>query len=106
MNRITIAIEKLEAQIPERIKAGLTTQEAVDTLQKNLDMSFEEYFKFQELKSAYTGVFLTLEEAQAVYGYLGNTAEHFNAQSVAVKSVLTQLFMELVKLQMKDIPRN
>ena len=101
MNRITSAIDKLNQAIPERIAKGLTTQEKVDALDKTLDMSWGEYVKFQELKSAYAGSILTMEEAQTVYGYLGNTVEHFNKQSVAVKSVLTQLFMELIEKTIK-----
>jgi hypothetical protein len=97
MNRVTTAIEKLELAIPLRISAGLTTQAKVDDLHKSLDMPWDEYVKFQELKSAYAGSKLTVEEAQTIYGFLGNTPEHFNKQSVAVKSVLTQIFLELIK---------
>jgi len=100
MNRITNAIDKMNQAIPERIAQGLTTQKNVDELNKVLDMSLEEYCKFQEMKSAYTGSLLTLDEAQTVYGFLGNSVEHFNAQSITVKSVLTQLFSELIKSQL------
>jgi len=105
MNRITNAIDKLNRVIPERIAQGLTTQKKVDELHEALDMSLEEYCKFQEIKSAYSGSLLTLDEAQTVYGFLGNSVEHFNAQSITVKSVLTQLFSELIKAQM-TAPRN
>ena len=101
MNRITNAIDKLNQAIPERIAQGLTTQENIDELHKTLDMSFEEYCKFQDLKSVYAGSSLTMDEAQTVYGFLGNTVEHFNAQPIAVKSVLTQLFMELIEKTIK-----
>ena len=87
MNRITNAIDKLNRVIPERIAQGLTTQELVDSLHKTLDMSLVEYCKFQNLKSAYTGSLLTLDEAQTVYGFLGHSVEKFNAQPIAVKSV-------------------
>ena len=101
MNRVLNAIDKLNQAIPERIKNGLTTQEKVDALSKTLDMSWAEYVKFQELKSAYAGTILTMEEAQTVYGFLGNTVDYFNKQSVAVKSVLTQLFAEIIKHSMR-----
>ena len=96
MNRITTAIDKLNQVIPERIAKGLTTQAKVDALHKELDMSWGEYVKFQELKSAYAGTIITMEEAQTVYGYLGNDVDYFNKQSIAVKSRLTQLFAEII----------
>ena len=86
-----------------------TVQKKVDTLpvekaqefQKSLDMSFSEYCRFQELKSvgSMDGT-LSLEAAQKVYAYLGNTVEHFNAQPVAVKYVLTELFAKLLANRM------
>jgi len=40
---------------------------------------------------------LTLDEAQSVYSLLGETPDHFNRQPVEVKSVLTQIFGELLQ---------
>ena len=96
MNRIIQAIEKTKKQIETRLANGLVTPEKVDSLSKSLNMDFEEYFRFQELKSAHAGSRLTLDEAQTVYGFLGNTVEHFNQQPVEVKSVLTKIFSELL----------
>jgi hypothetical protein len=97
MNRVTIAIAKTEKQIEERIACGLATQDKVDTMHKTLDMAFDEYCAFQNLKSlASVSGKLTLEEAQTVYAYLGNTVEHFNAQGIGVKVVLTKIYSELL----------
>ena len=60
-------------------------------------MEFDEYVKFQELKSA--GMLegkMTLEEAQTVYMYLGNVPDTFNKQPFAVKAVLMQVYKELL----------
>lgn len=100
MNRITLAVERMKTQIQQRIEKGLTTAEAVAKAHKALDMSFEEYCRFQELKSvATTSGVLTLDEAQTIFRYLGVQPETFNKQPIEVKSVLTQLFMELLKSQ-------
>lgn len=64
-------------------------------------MGVQEFVKFQELKSvAVTDKTLSLEEAQEIYKYLGNTPDHFNAQPLAVKVVLTEIFMMLMKKSM------
>ncbi len=79
MNRITMAIDKM----------GDSTK---------LDMNFEEYVRFQELKSlaVIEGV-LTLEEGQTIYSLLGNIPDDFNSQDYAVKAVLTKVFLELLR---------
>lgn len=99
MNRVTNAIEKTRKAIADRIASGLVTQAKVDALHKTLDMSFHEYCRFQELKSmAGVNGKLTMEEAQTIYAYLGNTPDHFNSQPVEVKSILTKIkiFAELL----------
>ena len=100
-NRITAAIDKLKKVIPQRIADGQTTQEAIDALHGSLDMGLEEYAKLQELKSlaSSTGL-LSVAEAITVYGFLGESVGTFNRQPVEVKSVLTQLFQELLKNQL------
>lgn len=101
MNRITAAVSRMEKQITERISKGLTTQEKVDALYATLDMDILEHARFQEHKSlAYAEGKLNLDEAQSLYNYLGNTVNVFNAQPIAVKSVLTSLFGELLKVRM------
>ena len=98
MNRIETAIAKTRQTITDRLAAGLTTPEKVASLHKTLDMGLEEYCKFQEIKSlAVAEGKLTLEEGQQIYMFLGETPEHFNKQSVEVKSVLTRIFMELLQ---------
>lgn len=103
MNRVTTNIAKTEAQIAERVTAGLVTQAKLDTLHKTLNMELGEYVQFQEAKSiASTDGELTLDEAMTIYGYLGNTVEHFNAQPLAVKVVLTKIWQELLERRIKS----
>lgn len=98
MNRITAAIERTKLRLQQRLETGETTPERAKQLHRELDMEPGEYCRFQELKShAQLAGTLTLEEAQTIYGYLGNTPEHFNRQPVEVKTVLTMIFGELLK---------
>lgn len=86
MNRITNAITKMrESVLMEDVKSS------------DLDMDFEEYCRFQELKSlaAVEGV-LSQEEAMTVYSLLGETVDTFNDQDWATKAVLTKIFLELL----------
>lgn len=102
-NRVTNAIVSMDANILERIDTGKTTRAEVDATDKALEMDLEEYTTFQRLKSlASMSRVLTLEEAQTIYGYLGNTVEHFNRQTVAVKVVLTRIFSELLAGRIGD----
>lgn len=97
MNRVTAAIAKAEARIQSRLAEGIITTEKVNELDRNLDMEAGEFCRFQDLKShAMLEGRLTQEEAQTIYALLGNTPEHFNGQPVAAKSVLTQIFGELL----------
>lgn len=102
MNRVTAAIAKAEKNISERLAKGIVTQAKVDEYQKTLDMPMDEYVSFQQIKSlASMDGTLTLEEAQTIYGYLGETPDTFNKQPLAVKSVLSQIYAELLKKQIK-----
>lgn len=102
MNRVIAAIEKAKARIQSRLAEGLVTPERVQELDRGLDMEAGEFCRFQELKShAMLEGRLTQDEAQTIYGLLGNTPEHFNRQSVEAKSVLTQIFAELLKRRVR-----
>ena len=101
-NRIHAAVAQMETNVKDRIKRKLTTQAKVSALSKELDLSLLEYVKFQELKSlASAQGWLTLDEANTVYGYLGESVTTFNEQPVHVKAVLTQLFKELLGRRIK-----
>lgn len=93
MNRILNGIAKANAAIA----AKALTPEKIATMTKQMDMELDEYCRFQTLKSAAMGTKLTLDEAQTIYGFLGNTPEHFNQQPLAVKWVLTEVFASLLK---------
>ena len=98
MNRVSAAIRRMREQIQERINLGITTERRVESTRQALDMDTGEFVRFQELKSlAVASGKLSAEEGQLVYTLLGNTPEHFNRQDAATKTVLTQLFRELLE---------
>ena len=94
MNRILTGIDRAQAAINAK---NLSPEKLAET-SKAMDMDIAEYCRFQTLKSlASQDGRLSLDEAQTVYGFLGNTPEHFNSQSLAAKYVLTQVFASLLK---------
>ena len=98
MNRVEAAIQRTHARLAVRLETGIVTEGQVAELNKGLDMDLAEFARFQELKSlAMVEGRLTQDEAQTIYGLLGETPDHFNAQPVQVKSVLTQIFGELLE---------
>ena len=98
MNRISAAIEKMKVQVESKN----LPPEKIASVSKSLDMEFDEFVVFQTQKNvAMMHGKLTLEETQTVYGYLGETLEHFNAQAVHVKAVLTKLLCELLNQKIK-----
>ena len=112
MNRITSAIARTEKQI---VAANLT-DDAAKRLSCNLDLSFEEHFKYQQMKSEmfanggggseenrHSTSPLNLEESQLLYEYLGGTASVFNKRPLVVKVVLTKLFSELLALRIGGV---
>jgi len=104
MNRIIIGIEKAKAVIAQN---GLSPEKLAEA-SKKMDLELREYCDFQELKSvaSQTGV-LTLDEATTVYGYLGNTPEHYNNQPIHVKWVLMELLVQLAApFQNRNLARN
>ena len=106
MNRISAAIENTEKTIQKRIADGIVTVERVEEVRKSLDMDLLEYVKFQELKSlAVANQTLSLEEGMTIYSYLGESVETFNNQPVAVKSLLTTLFAEMLQASMQKRKR-
>lgn len=101
-NRIVAAVSRMEKQVAKRIEDKLTTPEKLVEVHKTLDIEFDEFAKFQELKSlACADGRLSVEEAQTIYNYLGTTPSTFNRQAVHVKAVLTQLFQELLNQQIE-----
>lgn len=92
-NRITAGVARAKALIAQK---GLP-QSQLDTLHKTLDMGLDEYCLFQTHKSlASTNGILSLEEAQTVYMFLGESVDTFNNQPLEVKWVLSELFKELL----------
>ena len=94
-DRILAAINRNNLLITQNPKGA--TPETLAKLHKTLDMSMEDYARFHEYKSlAGMDGTLTLDEALTVYGYLGETLEHFNSQPLGVKITLTHLYKELL----------
>lgn len=72
-------------------------EETQAELSEKLNMSMKEYIGFQELKSIRCAEGkLSLDNANVIYRYLGNTPTHFNEQPLAVKIVLTKIFQKLI----------
>lgn len=104
MNRIVAVIARMEAIVAEKKAAGALTDEKIEASRKALDMDWEEYTIFQNLKSlASTDGTLTLDEANTVYSYLGETLDHFNNQSFPVKLVLNKLLAQLLDKKIKGL---
>lgn len=94
MNRITTSIQKARTMIQDKN----LDQTKLDELSTSLNMDWDLYVRLQERKSlACASGKLSLEEAQTVYGYLGESVETFNAQPLEVKIVLTKLLEELLR---------
>ena len=91
-NRIDLGITRIEKQISEKMLAP----EKLAHMHNTFNVSTDEYVIFQELKSA-VRVILTLEESHTIYGYLGNTAESFNRQPIAVKVAITKTMKEIME---------
>ena len=76
---------------------ALLTNRTVDEVCKTLDMEFDEYARFQTLKSlAVADGSLTTEEGMTIYAALGEQPNTFNKQPVHIKVVLTNFFKELL----------
>jgi len=103
MNRIVVAIAKMKAQIETRIANGIVTAEKVEETRKALDLQWDEYVAFQNLKSiAVTSGKLSPDEGMTIYNYLGEAGpDHFNGQPVEVKATLTQILRELLQAKIK-----
>ena len=98
MNRVIFGIARMKDRILEKNLPSSKLEE----VSKSLDLSFDEFCRFQELKSAFMGSALTMEEAQTIYEYLGTSPEYFNTQRLEVKAVLTQIFQELLGKTLKN----
>lgn len=101
-NRIEKMIDAQKAEIQRRLDEGIVTQERVDETDRALDMPVDEFVSFQNLKSlAVANGEMTADEGMTVYNALGESPEHFNAQPVEVKAILTKLHAELLGRQIR-----
>ncbi len=97
-NRVTLCIDKIRQGMQDKLDRGEITPAQVEKARRAFDLGFDEYAKFQEVKSlAVADGTLTLEEGQTVYALLGNQPSTFNGQDAAVKAALTNLFASLLK---------
>ena len=107
-NRIIEAIAKMKQQIADRLAQGIVTAAKVAEADKGMNIEFDEFVAFQNLKSqAHVMGKLSLEEAQTIYGYLGEAGpEHFNSQAIEVKAVLNKVLAELLQTKIAMSRRN
>jgi hypothetical protein len=98
MNRINIAIEKTRERLQSNLEDGSLTTEKANQTHKALDFDWQEYTRFQELKShAVSMGKITTEEGMTIYNYLGEAGpEKVNNQPLEVKIVLTQLLAKFL----------
>jgi hypothetical protein len=97
MSKIRKAVANAKQMIEAKIESGEISKDQAEAMRGQLDMGLEEYAMFQELKSlARSHRTISLEDAQLVYGYLGETPNTYNKQSLAVKITLMNLFKELM----------
>lgn len=89
--------------IQGQLDAGETTQENLDKLNKSLDLTNEEFFKYQELKSLAVNQRLTLDDANHIYRLLGGAPSVFNQQPLPVKVVLTEVFRHLLTARVNGV---
>ena len=89
MNRIRTAISKMEATLAN------VESDAVARLEKVATLEFDEYCRFQNIKSATAGGKISFDEAQFVYSLLGESLETFKSQSLAARLVLIKVWAEL-----------
>jgi hypothetical protein len=92
----------------EKCKAvAASDPEKLAEIDKTLDLTFEEHFKFQELQAQnHAAGVLTTEAAQIVYASLGESMSSSNGGwtagvDTATKFIVTQLMGELLKLDLK-----
>ena len=101
MNRILQAVSDQEENIAARLADGRISDARVAEIGREMDLDFDEYVQFQDLKSiAVMDGTLTVDEAQYVFCCLGTYPDSFNRRSVAIKVVLTGLFKELLEKHM------
>ena len=94
-NRILVAVDAVR----KAVKARKLAPEKLAHLSENMNLSLDDFMRFQEIKSfAQLRGAITYEEALAIYGFLGNTPTHFNALPCAEKVALTQIFASLMGL--------
>lgn len=98
MNRIEKMVATAKDTVKEQMFAGNLTVLQLEKSRNGLDMTFEEHFRFQGLKSqAVLENMLAVEEGQTLYVMLGETVSHANSLPFAHKYVLNKIFMELLK---------
>ena len=106
MNRITASIERRQKLMADLLESGKTTAEAQVKAGKAMDLTFEDWFLFNELKSlAQAMTKNSYEEAQTIYEYLGESGpERFNAAPIHVKVALTHILAELTSWKLRGAP--
>jgi hypothetical protein len=72
--------------------------EKLEQLSKQLDISFDEHFIWQNKKSELVASGkISLDDGMFLFGVLGSSKEVFNGQSAAVKYVVSQFMLIVLK---------
>ena len=102
-NRVMDSIVRREKMIAENTVKNNLTPARLAEVHKSLDLAFDEYVAFQEVKSlAHAMNMINTEEATTIYNYLGEGGPNeFNGQPLAVKAALTQWYQELLGWKIK-----
>lgn len=92
MNRVLKAVVEMQAALDRM-------DNVPQSVVKDASLTMAEYAALQEMKSlAAASGLITLEEAQTLYGYLGESLGTFERQSLAVRIVCVKCTLELITM--------
>ena len=95
-------VDKYGAVILHKLAIGAATTEKMLALDKSLRVDGTEHTKLSAVKSVAFGMgLLSLEEASRISKLMGETAEHFNHQPLAVKLACRNI-VDLIRGRIKE----
>ena len=108
-NRLTAYAEKIQQKIDAGGQDGaLSTPEKLESFEKSMDISFEEHFSFQNVKSeAFMAGKISQDEAQLIYAALGEVMSSENGGwqphvTLAMKVTITNIMTELLSMKIRQ----
>ena len=95
---IAKAVDKLEALIHQKLACGMTTVEELLEKNRQLRVTFTVHQSYKRIQEeAFIMGFLSLSDYNILYGYIGDTPEWFNEQTLPVKVAVAKTCAELFK---------